>query len=262
MSRLDGKVAVITGAASGIGLAATALFVDEGAKVLAVDIEAGALGEAVVALGPSVVPFVADVTREDQIAGAMAKAAEAFGGIDIVVPNAGIFGAQALVEAVSIDNFTRVMNVNVTGVLITIKQAVPYLSRRGGGSIIITSSVGALIGNPEAVAYTASKHALTGIMKVAARELASKNIRVNTVNPGLVDTPMMRVVEAEICPEDPLRGRAKLQSATFLKRFVQPGEVAELMLFLASDAGSNCTGGMYLIDGGMQYGGGPEETET
>jgi NAD(P)-dependent dehydrogenase (short-subunit alcohol dehydrogenase family) len=175
----------------------------------------------------------------------------------VLIPNAGIFGAQAPIEAASIDNFTRVMNVNVTGVLITIKHAAPHLARRGGGSIIITSSVGALIGNPESVAYTASKHALTGVMKVAARELAVKNIRVNTVNPGLVDTPMMRVVEAEICPEDPLRARSQLQSATFFNRFVQPEEVAELMLFLASDAAVNCTGGMYLIDGGMQHGGGP-----
>ena len=96
-------------------------------------------------------------------------------------------------------------------------------------------------------------------MRVAARELRRKNIRVNTVNPGLVDTPMMRVVETEVGLGDPMRGRAMLQSATFFKRFVQPEEVAELMLFLASDAAHNCTGGMYMIDGGMQYGGGPSD---
>ena len=189
---------------------------------------------------------------------AMAEAVAAFGGIDIAVANAGIFGAQAPIEDYPIDNFERVMHVNVTGVLVTIKYAAPHIAKRGSGSIVITSSVGAIIGNEGASAYTASKHALTGIMKVAARELAPKNIRVNTVNPGLVDTPMMRVVEASVCPEDSLRGRAILQSATYLKRFVQPEEVAELMLFLASDAAVNCTGGIYMIDGGMQYGGGHE----
>jgi NAD(P)-dependent dehydrogenase (short-subunit alcohol dehydrogenase family) len=258
LSRLSGKVAVITGAASGIGLAATRLFVKEGASVLAIDLDAGVLHQAVADLGPSVTAFVADVGNETQMQAAMAKAAEVYGGIDVVLPNAGTFGVQKPIVDAPIDNFERVMHVNVTGVLVTIKTGAPYIAQRGGGSIIITSSVGAIIGNPESVAYTASKHALTGIMKVAARELAPKNIRVNTVNPGLVDTPMMRIVEKEVGLGDPIKGRAMLQAATFLKRFVQPEEVAELMLFLASDAAHNCTGGMYMIDGGMQYGAGPE----
>jgi NAD(P)-dependent dehydrogenase (short-subunit alcohol dehydrogenase family) len=256
LTRLASKVAVVTGAASGIGLAATKLFVQEGAQVLAIDLDLDALEKALEDLRPNATPFVADVTDETQMSLAMAEAAAVYGGIDVVVPNAGIFGVQAPIEEYPVDNFERVMHVNVTGVLVTIKHAVPHLVKRGGGSIVITSSVGAIIGNEGASAYTASKHALTGIMKVAARELAPKNIRVNTVNPGLVDTPMMRVVEASVCPEDPLRGREMLQSATFFRRFVQPEEVAGLMLFLASDAAVNCTGGMYMIDGGMQYGGG------
>jgi len=255
LNRLKDKIAVITGAASGIGLAATDLFSREGAGVFAVDLELSEALHGLASSRPSVLPWIADVTDEVQMRQAMTKAAETFGGIDVVVANAGIFGKQAPIEQASIENFERVMKVNVTGVLITIKHSIPYLSARGGGSIVITSSVGAIIGASEAVAYTASKHALTGIMKVAARELAGRNIRVNTVNPGLVETPMIRVVEAEICPEDPARGREILLAGTFLKRFVQPEEVAELMLYLASDAARNCTGAMYLIDGGMQYGG-------
>lgn len=253
MSRLTGKVAVVTGAASGIGLAAVTLFAEEGASVLAVDIDASALQRAVEPLGKKVCPFTADVTKEDQMTLAMAEAAARFGGIDILIPNAGIFGSHSLVEDIPLDSFSRVMEVNVTGVVATMKAAIPHMVKRGGGSIVITSSVGAIVGNPGSVAYTTSKHALTGVMKVAAVELAPKNIRVNTINPGLVDTPMIHAIETDLAPGEPDRGRAILQDATLLKRYVDPREVAKLMLFLASDEGSFCTGAMYLIDGGMQY---------
>jgi NAD(P)-dependent dehydrogenase (short-subunit alcohol dehydrogenase family) len=256
VSRLDGKVAVVTGAASGIGLATTRLFAQEGAKVLALDVEAASLQEAVGGLGPAVLAFPCDVTDEAAMTQAMATADKAFGGIDTVIANAGIFGDQALIEDHPIENISRVMNVNVNGTVITIKSAIPFLTKRGGGSIVITSSLAAVMGNPKMLAYCASKHALTGVMRVAAKELAPRKIRVNTVNPGLVDTDMMRKVEASICPDDPLKGRAQLQSEPLIPAYVQPSEVAELMLYLSSDAAVNCTGGIYMIDGGQQHGGG------
>lgn len=260
MGRLEGKVAVITGAASGIGLAATRLFAREGASVLAMDVDESRLSAAAQAapLAPlktqgQIVPFAADVTLEEQIKAAMDEAAARWGGIDIVLPNAGIFGQHAAIKDCPLADFDHVLRVNVTGVVATIKHAIPHLIKRGGGAIIITSSVGAILGNPGSVAYAASKHALTAVMKVAAVELAPHGIRVNTVNPGLVDTPMIHAIEEDLAPGDPAKGRAILQEATLLRRYVSPDEVAELMLFLAADTGSFCTGGMYMIDGGMQY---------
>jgi NAD(P)-dependent dehydrogenase (short-subunit alcohol dehydrogenase family) len=257
LNRLDGKVAVITGAASGIGLAAAELFVNEGARVLAVDLQAQVLEDAIGRLGPSARSYAADVVKEPDMEAAMAAAAETFGGIDIVLANAGILGTQALIRDFPPDEMRHVLDVNIMGVVIAIKSAIPYLEKRGGGSIVITSSVAGVMGNPRGVAYFGSQHAVIGVMRVAAKEFGPLNVRVNTVNPGLVDTPMMREVEASACPEDPMKGRAMILSEPLLPpRYVQPKEVAELMLYLASDSAINCTGGIYMIDGGIQLAGG------
>jgi NAD(P)-dependent dehydrogenase (short-subunit alcohol dehydrogenase family) len=253
MGRLSGKVAVITGAGSGIGLAATKLFAQEGAKVLAVDLDESILRQALETVGEAASPFAANVTEPAQVAQAMAVAERRFGGIDILLPNAAVWDTPAPIEEYSLDTFTRSMAVNVTGVFLTMKCAIPYMVKRGGGSIVITSSVAAVHVLPNHVAYHTSKHALTGLMRVAAVELAPMGIRVNTVNPGLVDTPMMALIETQFNPENPEQGRAEILDLALLKkRYVSPEEVAELMLYLASDKAQMCTGALYMIDGGQQ----------
>jgi NAD(P)-dependent dehydrogenase (short-subunit alcohol dehydrogenase family) len=250
---MQGKKCVVTGAASGIGLAATGLLAEEGAQVFAIDLGEAALKEAMAALGSRVTSFVADVTQPEQMERAMATAAERMGGIDVLLPNAGIWGVFCPIIDYPLDLFSRVLDVNLTGVFLTMKYAVPYMVSGGGGSIVITSAVGAVMGAPETIAYTASKHALTGIMKVAARELAPAGIRVNTVNPGLVKTPMGETVTSQASFKAGDAAGNGILEGNLIKRYCTPEEVAELILYLASDASSFCTGAMYFIDGGMQY---------
>jgi NAD(P)-dependent dehydrogenase (short-subunit alcohol dehydrogenase family) len=251
MARLADKVAVITGATSGIGAAAVRLFAQEGARVLAVGRDEAALDQVVAGAGDGVRGHVADVTQPGQVAAAMASAAEHYGGIDIVIANAGTFGVAAGIEDYPNDTFAEVLNVNVTGVFFTIKYAVPQMRKRGGGSIVVTSSALAVKALPHMIAYQASKHALTGLVKAAAVELAPAGIRVNSVNPGLVDTPMLHLIEREINPQSSEKARAVILEGALFKYYLQPEEVVEVMLFLASEKSRSCTGAMYMMDQGV-----------
>jgi len=261
MPRLDGKVALITGATGGIGRAASRLFADEGARVALVDLDEAALRELVESIGEDRASYtVADVTDPSQSEGYVKAAAERWGSIDVYLANAGIEGQLASIPEYPIDVFDRVMAVNVRGVWLGIKYVVPVMAERGGGSIVITSSTAGIGAGPEMSAYTTSKHAVIGLMRTAAMEGASQGIRVNTVNPAPIETRMMRSIEEQrvaaadnvnVTVEQTYRAAA---ARIPLGRYGNPEEVARLMLFLASDDSSFCTGGVYMVDGGRSAG--------
>ena len=261
MARLEGKVAVITGATGGIGSAAAKLFVEEGARVALVDLEEAALRETARSLGEDKASYMAaDVTQADETRAYIGAAVERWGGIDVLLANAGIEGRLANIVEYPIDEFDRVMAVNVRGVWLGIKYAIPEMRERGGGSIVVTSSTAGIAGSAEMSAYNTSKHAVIGLMRSAALEGAEDGIRVNTVNPAPIETRMMRSIEEmRVATLDDSRVTTDVvkQAAADripLQRYGDPEEVARLMLFLASDESSFCTGGVYMVDGGRSAG--------
>lgn len=251
--RLSGKVALITGAAGGIGRATAARFVDEGARVVLFDREERPLVEFVRALGGEAraALSVGDVSRESDVAGAVGDAVARFGGLDVVFANAGIEGRVAPLTQLTVEDLDRVLAVNVRGPFLCLKHAAPALQRRGGGSVIITSSVAGLVGSPGLAAYVTSKHATIGLCKTAALELAPMNIRVNTINPGPIDNRMMRSIEDQAAPGAGTMVREKFTQMVPLRRYGRNEEIAALAAFLASDEASYSTGAAFLADGGF-----------
>jgi len=252
MGKLDGRVAIITGGSGGIGRAAAKKFVDEGAKVLIVDLEERALHDAVNAIGSDRVSFVsADVTSDDDTQRYVKTAVERYGRIDIYLANAGIEGNIKPITEYPIEVFDRVIAVNVRGVWLGLKHVIPVMAKGGGGSIVITSSTSGIHGYAGVSAYVTSKHAVIGMMRTAALECAPLKIRVNTVNPAPIETRMMRSLEEQFVPGHPGQAKEQMQATIPLGRYGQPEEVADVMLFLASDQSSFCTGGIYMVDGGV-----------
>ncbi len=246
MNRAEGKVVIVTGGASGIGKAAAELFAAEGAKVLITDLSEDACKAAVEDIGSDNVSYIpGNVTKVEDNEAMVAAAVERYGGVDILLANAGVEGDHAPILDVSEDAFDFAHAVNVKGPFHGMRAAAPAMKQRGGGSVVITSSIAATRGG--LLSYTTSKHAVTGLMRSAAKQLAPFNIRVNTVNPGPVATPMMDRVEASE-GGDKIVGAMKAKIP--LHRFAKPSEVAEVMLFLGSDAGSWITGAVYMADGG------------
>ena len=243
MGRLEGKTALITGGARGQGAAEAALFVEEGANVVLTDV-LDADGERTAdTVGGTFLHH--DVTSEEEWAAVVARTVELHGGIDILVNNAGIYIENSLVGS-ELDEYRRIIEVNQIGVYLGMREVAPVLIERGGGSIVNISSTAGLQGAPGSFAYSASKWAVRGMTKSAAVRLGPHGVRVNSIHPGAVDTPMI----ADTRMADPAN-REVLLGVIPLGRMAQPEEVARLALFLASDESSYSTGSEFVIDGGL-----------
>jgi NAD(P)-dependent dehydrogenase (short-subunit alcohol dehydrogenase family) len=249
MGRLDGKVAVITGAGGGMGREATVSFTQEGARVCAADVQLAA-AEETVALCADGTAFAheVDVADEEQVAAMMRATAERFGGIDVLYNNAGISpDDDASVLDTSMEAWDRVQSVNAKGVFLCCKHGIPYLRGRGGGSVINVASFVAILGAATSqISYTASKGAVLAMSRELAVQFARENIRVNALCPGPVETPLL----LNIFGSDPAAlERRRVHWPT--GRLAKPREVVNGALFLASDESSFVTGSTFLVDGAV-----------
>lgn len=242
MGRLDGKVAVITGAARGMGAAHAKRFVEEGAKVVVTDILPDEGEKLASELGKNAVFVKHDVSSAADWDEVVNMAEEAFGPVDILVNNAGI-SVSVPIEELTEEQYRKVVDINQVSVFLGTKAVLPSMKKTGGGSIVNISSMAGIVGGQGQMAYSASKFAVRGMTKAAAAELAPLNIRVNSVHPGAIRTPMIDWPENKEIIE-------ALEASTPLGRVAEPEEVSELVLFLASDESSYSTGAEFLIDGG------------
>lgn len=249
MTQLAGKVAIITGASSGIGQAAARLFARHGARLVLVARREAALAELaaeISAAGGEAALVAGDVAEEATAVAAVKMAVERFGGLDIAFNNAGTMGENAPLAGLSLENWRHVLDVNLTSAFLAARYQVLAMLERGGGSLIFTSTfVGHTVGFPGMAAYAASKAGLGGLVQVIAAEYGPHNIRANALLPGGTDTPMGRAAAAT--PE----ARQYVEGLHALKRLAEPMEIAQAALYLASDGASFVTGTSLLVDGGV-----------
>jgi NAD(P)-dependent dehydrogenase (short-subunit alcohol dehydrogenase family) len=254
-----GKVALITGAANGIGRATALAFAGGGAKIVVVDYDTAG-GEATTGiirqLGGEARFVAADVTRSADVRNYVSTALDAYGAIDCFFNNAGVEGKWAHTAEYDEDMFDAVIGVNVKGVFLGLRHVLPVMIEQKRGAIVNTASVAGLVATPGMPAYVASKHAVIGLTKTAAGEVARQGIRVNAVCPGPVDTRMIHSLETQINPDDPESVSRRYQSAIPLGRYVTVDEIANTVLFLCSDLASAITGAQYVVDGGRTATGG------
>lgn len=253
MARLDGKVAVVTGGAGGLGKETAKLLLQEGAKVLIVDLFDEPLLKTQEELSKygEIITVKADVTKESDTIKYVKTALDHWGQIDIFFNNAGIEGEFSSFIDTTVENFDKVMSVNVRGVFLGLKHVLPVMMAQKSGSIINTSSVAGLMGWYGITPYVASKHAVVGLTKNAALEAASANVRVNSIHPAPVNTRMMRSVEEGLMPGEAEAAKEAITKEIPIGRYGEPIDVTNLVLFLASDESAFITGSQYRIDGGI-----------
>lgn len=241
MARLEGKVAIITGAARGMGAAHARRFVAEGAKVVLTDLnveEGTALANE---LGENALFVEQNVTSADEWANVVTQAEKAFGPVNVLINNAGISVSKSFLQMTE-EEYRRIVDINQVSVFLGLKTVVPSMQKAGGGSIVNISSINGLVGG--SVGYTDTKFAVRGMTKAAAMECSHYGIRVNSVHPGVIETPM-------VTQGDAVEAIKEFAKQIPLKRMAQPEEVTNLVLFLASDESSYSTGSEFIVDGGL-----------
>ncbi len=249
---LRGYVAIVTGAASGLGYASAKALAVAGARVVLNDVDKAAVERAVERLGADgdILAHVADVSELHEVEGLFRRAKDAWGGIDIVFANAGVEQYESL-ETMSEDNLERLLNVNLKGTLLCMREAIPYMRARNGGSIIATSSVQASHSLPGCVVYAAAKAGIISAVRTLALEVGTENIRVNAISPGTIDTPMLQRDLADMDQEGHADFVDRVRGANALQRIGTPEEVADAVLWLASAASSYVTAANIVVDGGF-----------
>ena len=254
--RLDGKVAVVTGAAGVIGTATIRLLAERGARIVAVDRREDDLETATRDLPASAqpLPIAADVTSEDEVADYVRAAIYKFGTIDVFYNNAGVEGDIKPITQYPLEAFRRVIDVNVVGVFLGLKHVLPVMLKQNTGSIINTASIAGLIGFPDIAAYSASKHAVIGLTKSAALECAGTGVRVNCVCPGMIDSRMLSSIIEGRNPGNAPVPNDRIVERIPARRLGQPSEVASIVAFLASDDASYVSGSAYTVDGARTAG--------
>ena len=250
----ESRVVIVTGAAGGLGSAATRLLAARGARVVCVDRDEQALSDLVEALAPTVpgelLAVSADVGEPSDVQSVVSRALDRFGGIDGLYNIAGAEGKLLSIDVTSVDEFDTVMRVNVRGTWLFMKHTLPHMVERGGGAIVNTGSYQATHGKANCSAYSGSKHAVVGMTRSIALEYATRGVRANVVCPGAMDTRMIRTMMASLHPEDPSEGERQLLRDIPQGRMGETSEVASVGVWLILDAPFHLTGQVMTVDGG------------